>query len=148
MRKRLQKLMFELGYVLELVIACIIAVAVLILSVRLFCDALNLSLSGKDGILVELLDKAMTLAIGVEFIKMLVRHTPETVIEVLSFAIARQLVVQHTSPLENLITILSIALLFATRKFLMRSGDSLKEKKKKDAEKAEKSEELGVRSEE
>ena len=39
-------------------------------------------------------------------------------IDVLLFAIARQMVVEHTSPLENLIGIVTIALIFAIRKFL------------------------------
>ena len=49
---------------------------------------------------------------------MLAKHTPGSAIEVLLFAIARQMVVEHTSPLENLIGIVTIALIFAIRKFL------------------------------
>ncbi len=56
------------------------------------------------------LGHAFNLIIGVEFIKMLCRHTPGSAIEVLLFAIARQMVVEHTSPLENLIGIVTIAL--------------------------------------
>lgn len=130
MRKRLQNIMFEIGYILELIIAFVVGVSVLILSVRLLGQALNSSLFQEDDILVSILDKAMTLAIGVEFIKMLVKHTPETVIEVLAFAIAKQLVVMHTTPLENFITVVSIAVLFATRRFLMLSGDRIRMKKK------------------
>lgn len=130
MRKRLQDIMFEIGYILELIIAFVVGVSVLILSVRLLGQALNSSLFQEDDILVSILDKAMTLAIGVEFIKMLVKHTPETVIEVLAFAIAKQLVVMHTTPLENFITVVSIAVLFATRRFLMLSGDRIRMKKK------------------
>ena len=62
--------------------------------------------------------KLVNLIIGVEFIKMLAKHTPGSAIEVLLFAIARQMVVEHTSPLENLIGIVTIALIFAIRKFL------------------------------
>ena len=76
MRKRLQNIMFEIGYILELIIAFVVGVSVLILSVRLLGQALNSSLFQEDDILVSILDKAMTLAIGVEFIKMLVKHTP------------------------------------------------------------------------
>lgn len=130
MRKRLQNIMFEIGYILELIIAFVVGVSVLILSVRLLGQALSSSLFQDDNILVSILDKAMTLAIGVEFIKMLVKHTPETVIEVLAFAIAKQLVVMHTTPLENFITVVSIAVLFATRRFLMLSGDRIRMKKK------------------
>ena len=49
---------------------------------------------------------------------MLAKHTPGSAIEVLLFAIARQMVVGHTSSLENLIGIVTIALIFAIRKFL------------------------------
>ena len=36
---------------------------------------------------------------------MLCKHTPETIIEVLAFALARKLIVGHTPPLEDLITV-------------------------------------------
>ena len=64
------------------------------------------------------LTTAMTIIIGVEFVKMIFSYNINTVIEVLLLAVARQMVVTHTSPLENLITILSVTLLFAIRKFL------------------------------
>lgn len=126
MRKKVQETIFGFGYVLELLISVIIAFSVVVLGVRLFMSTVNTTLFGTgDNILVDILDKAMILAIGVEFIKMLCRHTPETVIEVLLFAIARQLVIVHSSPLENLITIISVAILLASRKYLLRSGDNV-----------------------
>ena len=73
--------------------------------------------------LVNILDKTIILAIGAEFIKMLCKHTPETVIEVLAFALARQLIVGHTAPWENLITVIAIAILFAVRRFLLKRHD-------------------------
>ena len=124
MRKKLQEKMFELSYILELILSAIIGVAVAILSVKLCIEMFNTTLwENGDEVLVHILDSAMTLAIGVEFIKMLCKHTPATVIEVLLFAIARQLVVMHTTPLENLITVVSIAILFAVRKYFFRTED-------------------------
>jgi hypothetical protein len=73
--------------------------------------------------LVVVLDKAIALAIGAELIKMLCKHTPETIIEVLAFALARQLIVGHASALENLITVAAIAILFAIRRFLLNRHD-------------------------
>lgn len=65
------------------------------------------------------LGHALGLVVGVEFIKrMLIRHTPGAVIEVLLFAITRQLIVYHTSTLEPLIGILTVGCAFAIRKFL------------------------------
>lgn len=139
MREKIQEVMYKFAYVLELLISIIVAFAVVVLSVRLFASTANTTLfSPGDDTLVKILDDAMILAIGVEFIKMLCRHTPETVIEVLLFAIARQLVIVHTSPLENLITILSIAILLAVRKYLLFDDDkiSIKSFRKKHSDKS------------
>ena len=47
--------------------------------------------------------------------------TLETVIEVLLFATARQMIVEHLAVHQILIGTLAIAVLFATRKFLLSS---------------------------
>ena len=64
------------------------------------------------------LSTAATLVIGVEFVKMLCNHTLDSVIEIMLLAIARQMIVEHTSPLENLIAVVSIAVLYLVRKYL------------------------------
>ena len=60
----------------------------------------------------------MTIIIGIEFVKMIFSYTIDTVVEVMMLAVARQMVLTHTSPIDNLITITSVALLFVVRKFL------------------------------
>ncbi len=70
----------------------------------------------------EFLSRAFTLVIGLEFIRMLVKHSASAVVEVLLFAIARQLVVAHTSTLDTLVGIVAIAGVFAIRKYLFVSG--------------------------
>ncbi len=124
MRKKLQEKMFEVSYLFELFISLIVSVAVVILALYIVIDMFNLSFikSGIDS-LVVILDKAITLAIGAELIKMLCKHTPETIIEVLAFALARQLIVEHTTPWENLLTVTAIAILFAVRRFLLNRHD-------------------------
>ena len=124
MRKKLQDKMFEATYLFELLISVIVAVAVLILAIRLVIDTVNVSTynSGVDA-LVKILDDAIILAIGAEFIKKLCKHTPETIIEVLAFALARQLIVGHASVWENLVTVVAIPILFAIRRFLLKPHD-------------------------
>ena len=56
-------------------------------------------------------------------IRMLYLHTPSTVFEVLIFAVARQIIIDHSSPFNSLIGIIAIAILFATRKFLFVAFD-------------------------
>ena len=66
----------------------------------------------------EFLENTLTLVIGIEFIKMLIKHTPGSVVEVLLFAIARHAILAGGTALENLLTICAIAVIFAVRKFI------------------------------
>lgn len=124
MRKKLQDKMFEISYLIELFVSLIVSLAVIIAAGRIVLDMFDVSFfkNGTDS-LVIILDKAITLAIGAELIKMLCKHTPETIIEVLAFALARQLIIGHAASWENLITVAAIAILFAVRKFLLNRHD-------------------------
>ncbi len=103
--------------VIEIAISIIVLIAIVIAGIQVVREVFSLAGDPKahEGFTV-FLGHAFNLIIGVEFIKMLAKHTPGSAIEVLLFAIARQMVVEHTSPLENLIV--TIALIFAIRKFL------------------------------
>ena len=124
MRKKLQDKMFEISYLIELFISFLVGIAVVVLAVDTVIDMFFISFieKGVDS-LVVILDKAITLAIGAELIKMLCKHTPETIIEVLAFALARQLIVGHATPWENMITVTAIAILFVVRRFLLNRHD-------------------------
>ena len=56
--------------------------------------------------------------VGIEFVKMLVKHTPEAVVEVLLFAIAREMVVVHSGSLETLMGVTAVGIIFLIRKYL------------------------------
>ena len=64
------------------------------------------------------LENALDLVIGIEFIKMLIKHTPGSVVEVLLFALSRHMVLEGGNAMENLLTVCAIALIFVIRKFL------------------------------
>ena len=124
MRKKLQDIMFETSYILELIISVIVGIALAIFAVKMVINASTVAIFAENtDTLVKILDGAIILAIGAELIKMLCKHTPETVIEVLAFALARQLIVGHAKSWENLITVVAIAILFAVRKFLLKRHD-------------------------
>ena len=128
MRRRIQKNVLQWANIIEILMAILLSVIIGILSVFLIIKFKDLLLSGQAlSNFKEFLAMVLNLVVGVEFIKMLCRHTPETVIEVLLFAIARQLIVSHGSTFENLIGILSIAILFAIRKYLFchEKGDKI-----------------------
>ena len=65
------------------------------------------------------LHNILTLVVGLEFVRMLLDMTPANTLEVLIVAIARQVIMTHDNPWANVASVLCIAGLFATRRFLI-----------------------------
>ncbi len=119
MKEKLKTWMNQSASYLELIISIVILLAILIASISVIAElgVFNgqwLNISSFE----TFLSHALALVIGIEFIKMLIKHTPGSVIEVLLFAVARQLIVYHTTMLELLLGIAAVAGLFAIRKYL------------------------------
>ena len=113
----------KLANILELFIAFMLAIGIILLSLRLALDLRfipNLDIHPNYD---DLLNMCFNLIIGVELIRMVYMHQPKTVFEVLLFAIARQIIIDHSAPINSLIGVIAIAVLFATRKFLFCEFD-------------------------
>jgi hypothetical protein len=109
----------------EIAIACMLLVIVAIKVIELFLDITGIiDRAGYDAVILtmefdKILSATFALVIGVEFTKMLCKHTTETVIDVLLFAIARQTVIYHDNTVDMLVGVLAIVGLFAAKKFLI-----------------------------
>lgn len=68
-------------------------------------------------------DNILTIVVGLEFARMLLDLTPANTMEVLIVAIARQVILNHDNPVSNLICVVCIAGLFATRRFLIPKSE-------------------------
>ena len=66
------------------------------------------------------LHHVLTIVVGLEFVRMLIDTTPASILEVLTVAITRQVILTHDNPWSNLISVICIAGLFAIRRFLIR----------------------------
>lgn len=108
---------------MELFISLMLGVGILLLALRVAGTLVNIPDLDLYPNYNDLVDVCFNLIIGVELIRMLYQHSPSTVIEVLLFAIARQIIIDHTSAINSLIGVLAIAALFATRKFLFCEFD-------------------------
>jgi uncharacterized membrane protein (DUF373 family) len=64
------------------------------------------------------LEQIFTIVIGIEFLKMLCRPTSENVLETIIFLIARNMVINHGTPLENLISAITIIGLAGAKRIL------------------------------
>ena len=116
--------LLKTAWVLELVIAAFILIVTVVQMVLTGKDSLIALLAGQFD-LDQFLVSAMNIIVGLEFMKMLVLHTPRAVTDVLLFAIARQLVVSHASPVDTLIGVSAVALIFVIKKFLHTKEDDL-----------------------
>ncbi len=70
------------------------------------------------GAFSEYLDAVFNVVIGIEFIKMLCKPNSANIIEVLIFLIARHMIVTATTPFEDLLSVISIGVLFYFRRFM------------------------------
>lgn len=113
----------KLAVVLEFVIAIMLAIGIILLCLRMAGSLSNIPNLDIWPNYDDLLATSFNLIIGVELIRMMYYHTTDTVFEVLLFAIARQIIVDHTSIWSSLIGICAIAVLFATRKYLFCEFD-------------------------
>ena len=69
------------------------------------------------------LHNILTIVIGLEFVRMLIDTTPANILEVLTVAITRHVVLSHDNPWSNLACIACIGGLFAIRRFLIRRSE-------------------------
>jgi uncharacterized membrane protein (DUF373 family) len=67
----------------------------------------------------DFLSYSLMIIIGIEFIKMICKPTLANEVEVLIFAMARYIIVEHSSMLSNLLGVLAVGVLFVIRKYLV-----------------------------
>ena len=118
----------------EIVLGLIILLACVIGSIGLVCTTEMDQMLHVPEYMQERLSDACLIIIGIELIKMITSYTIDSVVDVMLLAIARQMVVEHTTPLENLLAVLSVGVLFVIRKYLYISHLDRRKRSKKDIE--------------
>ena len=119
---KFKKVLMLLSEYMEIILAIYLLVVLLLVVGRMIMTATPSIFTEGEGIHF-FLEEALTLTIAIEFVKMLCMHTPGTIIEVLLFAIARHLIVDHATPVNILLYIICIVILFAARNFLCMPHD-------------------------
>lgn len=125
-RKHFNELIYNVARYTEIVLSIVILIVIALSGLRLIYTTAGTSILNMDtDFFTTFLSQALSLVVGVEFVKMLCRHSAQTVVEVLLFATARQMVVEHMDPVQTLIGVIAIAILFAIRKFLMTEDSDM-----------------------
>ena len=71
----------------------------------------------------HVLHNLLTIVVGLEFVRMLIDTTPANILEVLTVAITRHVILSHEDPWANVASIGCIAALFAIRRYLIRRSE-------------------------
>ena len=69
------------------------------------------------------LHNVLTIVVGLEFVRMLIDTTPASILEVLTVAITRNVILNHDDFWSILVCVSCIAGLFAIRRFLVRRSE-------------------------
>ncbi|MBP9554905.1 MAG: transporter [Blautia sp.] len=138
-RKHFNELIYNTARYTEIALSIVIIIVIALSGPRLILTTDGTSIMDMDtSFFTSFLSQALSLVVGVEFVKMLCRHSAQTVVEVLLFATARQMVVEHLDPVQTLIGIIGIAILFAVRKYLMTDSDDMTPHQKNASEESSK----------
>lgn len=109
----------------EIAVSILILIGILFLSSRVFYDLGSIlqNMGNPDEMITTetFLAHSIELIIGIEFVKMLVKHTASSAVEVLVFTIARLIVTSHSSMLDVLVGVIAIALLFIVKNIMSNS---------------------------
>ena len=103
---------------IEITLGAIILIAGIVASLGMVFTTDTQQLFVSSDYLQERLSDACLIIIGIELIKMITSYTIDSVVDDMLLAIARQMVVEHTSPVENLIMVVAVGILFVIRKYL------------------------------
>ena len=119
-KKKLNEIIYTISRYTEIFLSLIIlTVIVLLISPVVYEFVQHPLIEIKSHDFTTFLGNVLTLLIAVEFVKILAKHTAETLLEVLMFALARQMVVVHETMVDTLIGIVALGAIFAIRKYLL-----------------------------
>ena len=107
-----------LSSLLEVVLSILVLIGLLISTIPIANEMFSLVSQNSTEAFQTFLGHAFNLVIGIEFIKMLAKHSPGSALEVLLYAIARNMILGHGTAAENLLGVAAIGLIFVIRKFL------------------------------
>ena len=115
----IEKWIYRFTLILEIGVSILVIVGSVIYLTDLPAKLYQIHFLGLSPYLIYLFD----IIIGIELIKVLVRKDLDSLVEVLLFTVTRHLIVEGGTITENLIGVISIAILFFIRKFLFIDTD-------------------------
>ena len=119
--RRVEHLFRRCLHLLEQAIA---GITLLVLMISLVMELIHMFTNPEElADVSHFLHNVLTIVVGLEFVRMLIDTTPANILEVLTLAITRHVILEHDDYWSNLACIACIAGLFAVRRFLIRRSE-------------------------
>ena len=117
---KLRRVLYEVCDVMEVFMAIAVMGGIVIATIALYPGFLEFwECREEAGAFLEFLDLVFGVVIGIEFMKMLCRPSTANIIEALIFLIARHMIIQTTTAEQDLLSVISIGILFLFRRFML-----------------------------
>ena len=111
-------------YILHLLERVVASITLIVLIIALGIEVYSLIVNPSHlADINEFLHSILTIVVGLEFVRMLIDTTPANILEVLTVAITRHVILSHDDYWSNLVCIACIGGLFAIRRFLIRRSE-------------------------
>ena len=112
-----------LHYIERFIAAVTLIILVGVLALELYQLVVS-AINDVDSIhLHDILTNILTIVVGLEFVRMLIDTTPANILEVLTVAMTRHIILTHDDYWSNLVCVICIGGLFAIRRFLVRKNE-------------------------
>lgn len=117
---KIRKVLYEACDVLEMLMAAAVVCGIIVAVLTLVPELMQYwEHRMEEGAFLVYLDAVFNVVIGIEFMQMLCKPSSANIIETLIFLIARHMIVSSTTPAEDLLSVLSIGVLFLFRRFML-----------------------------
>lgn len=113
----------KLIYILEIIISVTVILAIIVSFPDLFKYIIKITNSEPSvsiNVFQEFLKHSLMLVIGMEFIMMLIAYSDKNIIYLITFVIARKLLLKSDTMMDLLIGSIAIAILFFVKNFIMK----------------------------
>lgn len=97
--------------IIEFIVAILTLIAIVMVAIRAVPSLLGVIATPGTDSLMTFIQEIFVIIIAIEFIKMLCKPNASNVIEVLVFVVSRHMIISESTPLQDLLSIIGVAVL-------------------------------------
>lgn len=143
MNEKIKKTMDAVSSALEIIMGLIVVAAIIAAIIFLKEPFVEFCNNHEDSeAFIDFIKYVLNIVIGIEFFKMLCKPGTDTILDIMMFVITRHMIIDETDALENLLTILGVAILIIIKRYVKSPELAQLLKRKKEGDKAETKTEL------